>query len=170
MSITAESRPYSDIPQQRIAHLEMIQSVITRLSNEGFLVKGWAITVTGAFLGFAITSESWALSLASVIPTTAFWYLDGTFLRAERLFRAMHSHVQRSTGQVQPFDMAATAPGFVAVAAVDPGGGIDSLQMALRRPAISVLYGSLICAAIAIAAILALTSNTDTGALPVKLV
>ena len=32
-----------------VKHLELIQAVITRLANNSFLMKGWALTVTGAF-------------------------------------------------------------------------------------------------------------------------
>jgi hypothetical protein len=161
---------YDGFEPERIQHLEMIQAVITRLSNEGFLVKGWAITVAGAFLGFAVTKESWALALASVIPTIAFWYLDGTFLRSEWLFRALHKHVQRKTRHVKPFEMAATSETFVSVAAIDPGNGIDSLRTALRRPAVAALYGCLVLAALAVTAILAATGSSGSEVVPVHLV
>lgn len=161
---------YDGFEPERIQHLEMIQAVITRLSNEGFLVKGWAITVTGAFLGFAITTESWPLALASFIPIIAFWYLDGTFLRSEWLFRALHGHVQRRTGHVMPFEMAATSERFISVAAVDPGNGIDSLRTALRRPAVAALYGCLVLAALAVTAILAATGSSGGAVVPVHLV
>lgn len=161
---------YDSFEPERVQHLEMIQSVITRLSNEGFLVKGWAITVVGAFLGFAITTESWQLALASLIPTFAFWYLDGTFLRSEWLFRALHSHVQRKTTGIAPFEMAATSSRFISVAAVDPGNGIDSLRTALRRPAVAALYGCLVLAAVAVAAVLATTCGSSNDIVPVRLV
>jgi len=35
----------------------MVQAVITRLGNDSFLVKGWAVTVNGVFLGFAVSSK-----------------------------------------------------------------------------------------------------------------
>ena len=47
-----------------LKHLEFIQAVITRLANDSFLMKGWALTVAGAFYGFAVkgTSGKWRLS------------------------------------------------------------------------------------------------------------
>jgi hypothetical protein len=32
-----------------LKHLEFVQAVITRLANNSFLMKGWALTVAGAF-------------------------------------------------------------------------------------------------------------------------
>ena len=158
---------YAGFENARIQHLGMIQAVISRLSNEGFLVKGWAVTVAGAFFGFAVSDESWALAATSLVPTIAFWYLDSTFLRSERLFRALHSHVQRDTGEVRAFDMSATSPQFVAIAAKDPGGGVDSLRSALKRPAVLWLYIALVFSALALIIILAVTGGPEPAALRV---
>ena len=145
----------------------MVQAVISRLSNEGFLIKGWAITVAGAFFGFAISGESWPLAAISLVPTMAFWYLDATFLRSERLFRALHSHVQRDTGKVAAFDMSATRKDFVAIAAEDPGEGVESLRSALKRPAICWLYGALALSAMALIIILAIAGSSEPTVIPV---
>jgi hypothetical protein len=160
---------YAELEEGRIQHLEMIQAVISRLSNEGFLVKGWAITVAGVFFGFAVSSESWPLAAISLVPTVAFWYLDATFLRSERLFRALHSHVQRRTGKVEAFDMSATRPAFVAIASVDPGDRVDSLWAALKRPAICGLYGTLAVSALALIVVLVIAGTSEPPVLPVHL-
>lgn len=41
---------YESFEDRRIKHLELIQAVVGRLGNDGFLMKGWALTVAGAFL------------------------------------------------------------------------------------------------------------------------
>lgn len=94
---------YSDFDEARIRHLELVQGVISRLGTNSFLVKGWAITVSGAFLGFAITEKKWGLAVISLQTTVLFWGLDAYFLRAERLFRALHDEVL--TEKVPPFSM-----------------------------------------------------------------
>lgn len=38
---------YQDFDEARIKHLELIQAVIGRLGINGFLMKGWALTVAG---------------------------------------------------------------------------------------------------------------------------
>lgn len=97
----------------RIKHLEMIQAVIGRLGNDSFLIKGWAVTVTGAFLGFAVESANWRLSVASVVPTLLFWGLDTSYLRSERLFRTLYDHVRTGACDHDPFFMGATTLGFI---------------------------------------------------------
>jgi len=99
---------YSEFEDNRVKHLEMIQAVISRLGTDSFLVKGWAVTVSGAFLGFAVGGKEWGLALAGLIPVAMFWYLDGYFLRAERFFRALHEAVRTGAPAVAPFVMAAT--------------------------------------------------------------
>jgi hypothetical protein len=74
---------YSDFDEARIRHLELVQGVISRLGTNSFLVKGWAITVSGAFLGFAITEKKWGLALISLVPTALFWGLDACLGRGD---------------------------------------------------------------------------------------
>jgi hypothetical protein len=72
---------YGSFEPERIKHLELIQAVVRRLGNDGFLMKGWALTVAGAFYGFAINKSKWQLAVAALVPTAIFWGLDSYFLR-----------------------------------------------------------------------------------------
>lgn len=74
-------------------HMEFIQAVVSRLANNSFLMKGWALTLSSAILGFAVTQRSYLLALTAVIPAGAFWLLDTYYLRQERAFRAMYADV-----------------------------------------------------------------------------
>lgn len=74
-------------------HMEFVQSVVTRLANNSFLMKGWALTLSSAILGFSVTQERPLLALAAVAPTVAFWLLDAYYLRQERAFRQMYADV-----------------------------------------------------------------------------
>src|SRR5713226_9509943 len=96
---------YEGFDDHRIKHLEMIQGVISRLGNDSFLIKGWAVTVAAAFLGFAVSQHKWQLALASVGPTLLFWFLDSTYLRNERLFRDLFNRVRKGTDGIVPFFM-----------------------------------------------------------------
>lgn len=154
---------YDDFPDSRVKHLEMIQAVITRLSNEGFVVKGWAVTVAGVFAGLAINSDEWKLAAIACFTTLAFWILDTSFLRAERLFRALHEHVRRGTGGIEPFFMGATTPGFLAIAKADPGDGVDSWWKAFGRPAIRNLYVAIIAALIIVSLVAAGMDDSTTA-------
>src|SRR4051812_14452070 len=114
-TVRASVSDYATIEDNRIKHLEMIQAVIGRLGNDSFLVKGWAITVAGAFFGFAVNSDKAYLALVSVVPTVFFWNLDTYYLWAERLFRILYDDV-RTSDSVTPFFMAATSDDFIKAA------------------------------------------------------
>lgn len=78
--------------EQKMRHLEMIQEVISRMANNSFTLKGWAVTlVAGIFTlsGNAIGTNFWIL----FIPIIIFWGLDAFYLSKERSYRALYKHV-----------------------------------------------------------------------------
>jgi hypothetical protein len=148
---------YSDFDEARLKHLDMLQAVIGRLGTNGFVIKGWAITVAGAFFGFAVSERDWRLALASLIPTVLFWFLDSYFLRAERLFRCLFGRVRR-TNTTEPFFLDATGAEFVASLATSERQ-VASLPSAAWRPTLRLLYGGLVIAAIVVALLVAGLDN-----------
>jgi len=135
---------FSDFGEARIKHLELIQAVISRLGTNGFLVKGWAITAAGIFLGFAVDRASWELAVVSLMPTFGFWGLDAYFLRCERLFRHLYNRVRVGDDSIAPFYMSATGQTFVGRAPRKA----SSWLTAFGRPAMSLFYGSIVSATI----------------------
>jgi len=80
--------------EDQIRYLEMIQSVISRMASNSFLLKGWTVTlIVGVFALAAIEDFNSKFLLVSLIPTFFFWCLDGYFLRQELLYRELFSHV-----------------------------------------------------------------------------
>lgn len=94
----------SVLSDAQIKHLEFIQGVIGRLANDSFLMKGWALTVTGAFFGFSVKDVDWRIALVGLVPLLAFWGLDGYFISRERMFRALYDAV-RTDAAIEPFSM-----------------------------------------------------------------
>ncbi len=78
--------------------LDLIQTVVSRLAQNSFLVKGWSITLVSILLALCkddllpTAKPTWVLALTLTI-WLAFWYLDAYFLRQERLFRKLYEHV-----------------------------------------------------------------------------
>jgi hypothetical protein len=140
---------YTKYTDGRIKHLDMVQAVVARLGGNGFVIKGWAVTVAGAFQGFGITRDNGWLALAGALPTCLFWFLDASFLRSERAFRMLYGRIRG--GVVEPFFMNATSSEF-----------LDSLETKERtsvawrttilRPSLALFYSALIVSAVAIAA------------------
>jgi hypothetical protein len=95
----------------RARHLEMLQQIIARMSQNSFTIRGWSITlVTAAFALLATQDLDRRVVLFALIPTWIFWGLDASYFRTERLFRALYAAaVRRLTDpdaqpDVRPFD------------------------------------------------------------------
>jgi hypothetical protein len=74
--------------------IDLIQSCITRMANNSFLLKGWAISIIAVVLALADKASNPALlSVVLLIPLLSFWYLDAFFLRTERMYRKMYEWV-----------------------------------------------------------------------------
>lgn len=104
---------YRAFEEHRVKHLEMIQAVIARLGGNGFLIKGWAITLASAFVGLAVHSEDCSFAWVGTASSLTFWGLDAYFLRAERRFRMLGDRVRRLDQKIEPFFMGATSKTFL---------------------------------------------------------
>lgn len=82
----------------RVKHMELIQAVVARLANEAALIRGWALTVSAAFFGFAAQSFSWRVAAVGLMPVLAFWGLNVYYLRTERQYRSLFERVRK--GQI----------------------------------------------------------------------
>ena len=78
----------------KLAHLEMIQGVVNRLSHNSFLLKGWSIVLVSAMFALAAKDSKLLFVYLAYFPTISFWCLDGYFLYQERLFRKLFDRVR----------------------------------------------------------------------------
>lgn len=69
-------------------HLQFLQDVIARMSNHGFLLKGWMITIVAGLvaLSLSLKPQQPKLAFVSLAVITLFWLLDGYFLWREKQF------------------------------------------------------------------------------------
>jgi len=156
---------YDDFDEGRIKHLELVQAVISRLGNDAFLMKGWALTVAGAFLGFAVTAREVWLAVGSCFTTLIFWRLDAYFLRAERLFRKLYSRVRDGDEDIAPFFMNATAPAFAKLLSEDEKGEL-SLWEAFRSSSLWWFYFAILLAAAVVVLVLTLNPGGQPTPMP----
>jgi len=74
--------------------IDLIQGCITRMAQNSFLIKGWALTIVTIVLALTEkTIDSIYLWLVILIPLLSFWYLDAFFLQTERMYRKMYEWV-----------------------------------------------------------------------------
>jgi hypothetical protein len=131
----------------RLKHLEMIQAVIARLGNDSFLVKGWAVTVSGVFLGLAVSASKPGLALVSLAPTLLFWVLDSYYLRSERLFRAFYERARTAGAGYLLLGMDGTSAAFVQTLTASEQKRL-SWSKTFWRPTLRWLYLALALAAV----------------------
>lgn len=123
------------LDEARIRHLELIQTIVTRMGNNSFLIKGWSLTVTGALLAYAVGNDESGIALVSLVPVLAFWLLDGYFLYQERLFRRLYDRVRKPDAGIEPFAMD-----------VAPGREEAGVLKAAVSPTIASFYGGIVLA------------------------
>ena len=89
----------------KLTHLQMIQSVISRMAGNSFLLKGWSVTLVSAFFALAANKPNAKFDSLAFFPVIMFWTLDGYFLRQERLFRKLYEKVRKLSENDIDFSM-----------------------------------------------------------------
>ena len=90
--------------EKKLKHLEMIQNAINRLANNSFSLKLKSFIFVAIIFGFTIKNFDMGIWLL-LIPTFAFWGLDGFYLRQEKLFRALYDKVRQKSDKDIDFSM-----------------------------------------------------------------
>ena len=75
--------------------LDLIQSVIQRMANNSFMIKGWAITLFVGLISFFKLSKlsDIILGICLLLIVFSFYYLDAFFLWTERKYRDLYKDV-----------------------------------------------------------------------------
>jgi hypothetical protein len=82
---------------EKLKHLEFIQTTIGRMADHSFLLKGWAITISiGLFAFLKDTTIDFHQALLLNLPILIFWLMDSFYLSKERAFRSLYEN--RSSG------------------------------------------------------------------------
>ena len=75
-------------------HLQMIQSVIARMAQNSFALKGWAVALISAIFALSANDTNTHVALVAYLPAVVFWALDSYYLLQERLFRRLYDSVR----------------------------------------------------------------------------
>jgi len=70
-----------------LKHMDMYQSIITRMASNSAACKKWAIPLITAILGFIVKDKQVALVWLTVFPIAIFYFLDSYYLMLENRFR-----------------------------------------------------------------------------------
>lgn len=88
----------------KTSHLQMIQDNITRMGQNSFQIKGWAVGIIIAIFSFAGNQNDIRSILFTVIPLIVLWFLDSYYLLLERKFRLLFDDM-RNNNQDNNFNM-----------------------------------------------------------------
>jgi len=88
LELVGGSQP-SGVPSQglgdhEIKHLDLVQSVISRMAQNSFHLKGWSVTVATAIFAFAAKESSPGFAVLALFPAVAFWCLDAYYLKTRK--------------------------------------------------------------------------------------
>ncbi len=121
----------------KLEHLKMIQSIITRMNTNSFQIKGWTVTLVSALLALYANCDEVKYIYIAIVPVIVFWVLDSFFLQQERKFRALYNDIVntiRYGEEIKEFSM--------------PIVNYNNCQYCLLRTMVSLscfpLYGSLV--------------------------
>jgi len=76
-----------DTLEAKIRFLEMIQSIMTRMSTNSFMLKGWAVTLVAGIFVLANRDSNVIYFLVAYVPAILFWFLDSYYLMLERQYK-----------------------------------------------------------------------------------
>lgn len=93
---TKQSAEEEAMASDKQKHLEFIQSAITRMATNSFLIRGWSISLAAALIALAAKDRNGDLLRIAYLPCITFWMLDGYYLSLERKFRALYSTVAKT--------------------------------------------------------------------------
>jgi hypothetical protein len=93
----------------RIAHLTMLQGVITRMGANSFTLKALAATFGSAAVAVMATvkTPSPYYAVAAIVPMIIFWLMDAQYLRLEKSYRKLYDHVRKGE-EVEVYSLEAT--------------------------------------------------------------
>lgn len=74
--------------------IDLIQSCISRMAQNSFMVKGWFVSIYAVILALLPEKVNMLLLCVSLISANLiFWYLDGFFPRTEKIYRKIYDWV-----------------------------------------------------------------------------
>lgn len=77
----------------KLQYLNIIQNVITRMADNSFKIKNWAILVDSGLLSLYFTKGRWQILIVAMVITLVFFALDAYYLLLERQFRIKYNDV-----------------------------------------------------------------------------
>jgi hypothetical protein len=76
-----------------IAHVNLLQGVISRLANNSASCKTWCLTLVGALVSLAGATHVPGIITFALVPVVIFGFLDSMYLGQERSYRDLYGRI-----------------------------------------------------------------------------
>ena len=123
-----------------VSYLQMIQSVIDRMSTSASLFKGFAATIISGIIVISISKLSVTLIICSILPIVLFANMDVYYLQLEKRYRFMYLQVRNG---ILPCDFNMSPPKVSDILKNDSVAKVRWYHCVLS-PSILLFYGPLI--------------------------
>lgn len=100
-----EPTPNSKPNEGRIKHLEMLQAIIAKMSNNSFVIKGWCVTLVAGLLALSAKDSNHTLVFIAYLPLLMMWGMDAFYLWQERLYRHLYDECRMQIDMPADFSM-----------------------------------------------------------------
>ena len=80
----------------RIKHLELVQSIVSRLAGNSASLKTWSVTLIAGLFALAAKDTENAYFMVAYLPCLTFWGLDSYYLSQERRFRDLFNEIEQN--------------------------------------------------------------------------
>lgn len=91
--------------EYKVTGLGFLQSIISRMANNSFYIKGWVLTLFLAIIVLKkeISYSSCTLEIAIIMVTLLFCFLDAYYLQQEKIFRELYNYLSGSEKKDENF-------------------------------------------------------------------
>jgi hypothetical protein len=76
-----------------MAHLNLLQGIISRLANNSTSCKTWCLTLIGALVSLAGATHVPGIITFALVPVVIFGFMDTMYLAQENAYRDLYSNV-----------------------------------------------------------------------------
>lgn len=98
-------------------YLQMIESVINKISSNSFLIRGWGITVIGGLMTIFLThlrnKSNWYILILCFVICILFWINDAYYLYIERKYRILYNNAINNKVEVFTMDISKIKKDFL---------------------------------------------------------
>ena len=80
--------------------IDLLQSCIDRMAKNSFMIKGWFVSIYAVILALLPEKvDVMLLCVVLIVVNMLFWYLDGVYLRDEKIYRRIYQWVVEARKQ-----------------------------------------------------------------------